>query len=221
MKLVNVQEMKQLDQLATAEYAVPGILLMDNAAQAVADAVNDSLDELDGESVVVFCGGGNNGGDGFGAARWTGDAAAELAMLQKTDAKVEAIAGEDDWVVAELAAAKADILVDALAGTGFHGDLEGDLLRACRLLNDSEKYIVAVDVPTGVNADNGAVSENAVRADKTVTMALLKTGLLLYPGREYCGDIELADIGMPAKMVEECASKKYRLTDDIVRELLP
>lgn len=66
MKLVNVQEMKQLDQLATAEYAVPGILLMDNAAQAVADAVNDSLDELDGESVVVFCGGGNNGGDGFG-----------------------------------------------------------------------------------------------------------------------------------------------------------
>ena len=241
MKLVNVQEMKQLDQLATAEYAVPGLLLMDNAAQAVADAVNDSLDELDGESVVVFCGGGNNGGDGFGAARWlqnygarvrvfvvgkaldavTGDAAAELAMLQKTDAKVEAIAGEDDWVVAELAAAKADILVDALAGTGFHGDLEGDLLRACRLLNDSEKYIVAVDVPTGVNADNGSVSENAVRADKTVTMALLKTGLLLYPGREYCGDIELADIGMPAKMVEECASKKYRLTDDIVRELLP
>ena len=241
MKLVNVQEMKQLDQLATAEYAVPGILLMDNAAQAVADAVNDSLDELDGESVVVFCGGGNNGGDGFGAARWlqnygarvrvfvvgkaldavTGDAAAELAMLQKTDAKVEAIAGEDDWGVAELAAAKADILVDALAGTGFHGEPEGDLLRACRLLNDSEKYIVAVDVPTGVNADNGAVSENAVRADKTVTMALLKTGLLLYPGREYCGDIELADIGMPAKMVEECASKKYRLTDDIVRELLP
>ena len=241
MKLVNLQEMKQLDQLATAEYAVPGILLMDNAAQAVADSVNDSLDDLDGESVVVFCGGGNNGGDGFGAARWlqnygarvrvfvvgkeleavTGDAAAELAMLQKTDAKVEAIAGEDDWVVAELAAAKADILVDALAGTGFHGELEGDLLRACRLLNDSEKYIVAVDVPTGVNADNGAVSENAVRADKTVTMALLKTGLLLYPGREYCGDIELADIGMPAKMVEECAIKKYRLTDDIVRELLP
>lgn len=98
-----------------------------------------------------------------------------------------------------MAAAKADILVDALAGTGFHGELEGDLLRACRLMNDSEKYIVAVDVPTGVNADNGAVAENAVRADKTVTMALLKIGLLLYPGREYCGDIELADIGMPAK----------------------
>ena len=138
MKLVNVQEMKQLDQLATAEYAVPGILLMDNAAQAVADAVNDSLDELDGESVVVFCGGGNNGGDGFGAARWlqnygarvrvfvvgkaldavTGDAAAELAMLQKTDAKVEAIASEDDWLLAELAAAKADLLVTAAVCKG-------------------------------------------------------------------------------------------------------
>lgn len=59
----------------------------------------------------------------------------------KTDAKVEAIAGEDDWVVAELAAAKADILVDALAGTGFHGEPEGDLLRACRLLNDSENIL--------------------------------------------------------------------------------
>lgn len=72
-------------------------------------------------------------------------------------------------------------MVDALAGTGFHGELEGDLLRACRLMNDSEKYIVAVDVPTGVNADNGAVAENAVRADKTVTMALLKTGLCSIP----------------------------------------
>lgn len=241
MKLVTAKEMKALDVQAQTDYAMPGILLMDNAAQAVAEAVHEALTALEGERVVIFCGGGNNGGDGLGAARWLqsygvsvrafvvgaaldavqGDAAMELAMFTKAGGRVEALSTEDDWVLAELAASKADVLVDALLGTGFHGELEGDVLRACELLNKSEKYILAVDVPTGVNADNGAVSENAVRADHTVTMALVKTGLLLYPGREYCGDIELADISMPVKLVEEYQSDKYRLTDEIVRELLP
>ena len=240
MKLVTAKEMKALDVQAQNDYAMPGILLMDNAAQAVAEAVHEALTALEGERVVIFCGGGNNGGDGLGAARWLqsygvsvrafivgaaldavqGDAAMELAMFTKAGGRVEALSTEDDWVLAELAASKADVLVDALLGTGFHGELEGDVLRACELLNKSEKYILAVDVPTGVNADNGAVSENAVRADHTVTMALVKTGLLLYPGREYCGDIELADISMPVKL-EEYQSDKYRLTDEIVRELLP
>lgn len=241
MKLVTAKEMKALDVQAQNDYAMPGILLMDNAAQAVAEDVHEALTALEGERVVIFCGGGNNGGDGLGAARWLqsygvsvrafvvgaaldavqGDAAVELAMFTKAGGRVEALSTEDDWVLAELAASKADVLVDALLGTGFHGELEGDILRACELLNKSEKYILAVDVPTGVNADNGAVSENAVRADHTVTMALVKTGLLLYPGREYCGDIELADISMPVKLVEEYQSDKYRLTDEIVRELLP
>ena len=241
MKLVTAKEMKALDVQAQNDYAMPGILLMDNAAQAVAEAVHEALTALEGERVVIFCGGGNNGGDGLGAARWLqsygvsvrafivgaalyavqGDAAIELAMFTKAGGRVEALSTEDDWVLAELAASKADVLVDALLGTGFHGELEGDVLRACELLNKNEKYILAVDVPTGVNADNGAVSENAVRADHTVTMALVKTGLLLYPGREYCGDIELADISMPVKLVEEYQSDKYRLTDEIVRELLP
>ena len=241
MKLVTAKEMKALDVQAQNDYAMPGILLMDNAAQAVAEAVHEALTALEGERVVIFCGGGNNGGDGLGAARWLqsygvsvrafvvgaaldavqGDAAMELAMFTKAGGRVEALSTEDDWVLAELAASKADVLVDALLGTGFHGELEGDVLRACELLNKSEKYILAVDVPTGVNADNGAVSENAVRADHTVTMALVKTGLLLYPGREYCGDIELADISMPVKLVEEYQSDKYRLTDEIVRELMP
>ena len=241
MKLVTAKEMKALDVQAQNDYAMPGILLMDNAAQAVAEAVHEALTALEGERVVIFCGGGNNGGDGLGAARWLqsygvsvrafivgaaldavqGDAALELAMFTKAGGRVEALSTEDDWVLAELAASKADVLVDALLGTGFHGELEGDVLRACELLNKSEKYILAVDIPTGVNADNGAVCENAVRADHTVTMALVKTGLLLYPGREYCGDIELADISMPVKLVEEYQSDKYRLTDEIVRELLP
>ena len=241
MKLVTAKEMKALDVQAQNDYAMPGILLMDNAAQAVAEAVHEALTALEGERVVIFCGGGNNGGDGLGAARWLqsygvsvrafvvgaaldavqGDAALELAMFTKAGGRVEALSTEDDWVLAELAASKADVLVDALLGTGFHGELEGDVLRACELLNKSEKYILAVDIPTGVNADNGAVSEQAVRADHTVTMALVKTGLLLYPGREYCGDIELADISMPVKLVEDYQSDKYRLTDEIVRELLP
>ncbi len=241
MKLVTAQEMKQIDLQAQTEYAVPGIVLMDTAAQAVADAAVEALDVVDGESVVVFCGAGNNGGDGFGAARWlasygvevrafvvgaalesiAGDAASELNMFTKDGGRVDVIASEDDWVLAELAASRADVVIDALLGTGFHGELQGDLLRVCSLINNSGKYVLAVDVPTGVNADNGAAAEQAVRADVTVTMGLVKSGLLLYPGREYCGDIELADIGLPAKLVDACDSGKFRLTEDVVRELLP
>lgn len=241
MKLVTAKEMQEIDKKAITEYAVPGILLMDTAAQAVADTVYETLETINGESVVIFCGSGNNGGDGLGAARWlasygvsvrvfligctldsvSGDAALELEMFNKAGGRVEAVVTEDDWVLAELAARRADIIVDALIGTGFYGELRGDVLRACQLLNESGKYILAVDIPTGVNADNGSAAEQAVHADCTLTMGLAKTGLFFYPGSEYCGEIKIASLGVPSKLLDECSSNKYRLTADLVRELLP
>ena len=252
MKLVTTQEMKEIDKLAMEKYGVSGLLLMDAAAKQVADAVVDELEKVyleknRGESaqnpckVVVLCGGGNNGGDGFGAARWlhsygnvvkvfligstcdkiSGDAASELAMLKAAGVVVRELAKEEDWFAVELAIERADIVVDAILGTGFSGELRPAARRACQLINQLAQRIVAVDVPTGVNSDNGATCEDAVKANVTVTMELPKVGLLLHPGKRLCGTVLVAGIGMPPKLLEEYPSHKYQITDAMVRSLLP
>lgn len=241
MKLVTAQEMRNIDKRAMEEFSVNGLVLMEHASKAVADVIKNIAAENDWEKVVVVCGKGNNGGDGLGAARWLaaygmkvqvllvnaaeedlhGDAAAELAMLKKAGGRLQCVNDANDLQLAEVICLKADVLVDALLGTGFYGELDGMLRDMCRIINSSERYVVAVDVPTGVNADSGTAAADAVQADCTVTMGLAKTGLLLYPGKEHTGELFLAQIGLPEKLVEECGSKKYLLTDEIIRSLLP
>ena len=240
MKVVTAAEMKELDKKASEIYAVPGLVLMDQAAKAVADVVAAELQDREGKA-VLFCGKGNNGGDGFGAARWlaaagipvkvflvgaacediTGDAAYELNMLLKAGVKVESITKEEDLLYAEIASLKAAVIVDALLGTGFHGELRPLLGKVCELINAAAKPVVAVDIPTGVNADDGSAAADAVKAKVTVTMALLKSGLLCYPGKELAGRVLVAAIGMPEKLLVEAPSKKYYVTEAIVAELLP
>lgn len=260
MKLVTAQEMKEIDKLATEKYGVPGLVLMDAAAKQVADAVVDLLkDAASAEhasvagvskacaassqlgKVVVLCGGGNNGGDGFGAARWlmsygvevkvfligtsedkiTGDAASELAMFKAAGGRLSTVAADEDWLTTELALERASVVVDAILGTGFAGELRPPAKRACQLMNELARHVVAVDVPTGVNADDGSACADAVRAELTVTMALPKTGLLLYPGKRLCGRVLVAGIGMPASLLADYPSRKYHITAPMVQRLLP
>lgn len=255
MKLVTAQEMKEIDKLAMTKYGVPGLVLMDTAAKQVADVVMELLRKSvlaqrvvdKGASgyaqfkVVIFCGGGNNGGDGFGAARWlasygiavkiflvgttlekiTGDAASELAMLKAAGLGVQLLTKEEDWLTAELAVERSSVVVDAILGTGFSGELRPAHQRACQLINQLGKQVVAVDIPTGVNADDGSASEDAVRADVTVTMALPKTGLLLHPGKGMTGRLLVANIGMSTQLLDDCASGKYHLNASMVRNMLP
>ena len=265
MKLVTAQEMKEIDKLATEKYGVPSILLMDAAAKVVADEVASILGEClvaksdDNENtinafgcadsvgdqqrgrVVVLCGGGNNGGDGFGTARWlhsygvrvkvfligttsekiSGDAAMELAMLRTDGIVVNEVIKEEDWYSVELAIERATVVVDAILGTGFSGELRPAAKRACQLINQLAEHVVAVDIPTGVNADDGSSCSEAVKAETTVTMALPKIGMLLYPGKHHCGSVLVANIGMPTKLVNEYASQKYQITEAMVQRLLP
>lgn len=241
MKLVTAQEMKEIDRLATAEYGVSGLLLMDAAAKHTADVALEYLPRERAGQAVIFCGGGNNGGDGLGAARWllsygarvkvflvgvepeklSGDAAVEMQLYLQAGGRMETLRGEEDWLLAQLAAERADVLVDALLGTGFSGELRPDARRACQLLNKCDAPVVAVDIPSGVQADDGSAAEDAVQATVTVTMALPKAGLLLYPGRAHAGKIFVANIGMPSKLLTAYPSRKYRVTAAMVRDLLP
>lgn len=241
MKLVTAQEMKTLEKAAMEQYAIPGLLLMENAAKAVADVALAVFEELAGERAVVICGKGNNGGDGFGVARWLmsygvmvkvflagaspekigGDAAKEMDMFRKAGGKIYRIESDADFDYAEAACCRSDLVIDALLGTGFHGELQGTEFRICGIIQKSGKVVLSVDVPSGVDATKGIAAEGAVKADVTVILGLIKIGLLLYPARDYVGRIVLADIGIPEKLFFECDSSKYLLTADIVRDLLP
>ena len=241
MKLVTAKEMQNLDRLAVEEYAIPGIVLMENASKAVADTAVEMLQNNGGNSVVVVCGKGNNGGDGFGAARWLanygyavtvwylgadlddvqGDAALELAMLQNAGVDVLHLVDEEGLFVVEVDCLNSDLIIDAMLGTGFAGELRGNYKKLCQIINNSGTEVLAVDIPTGVNADNGTADEDAIDADVTVTMALVKAGMLQYPAKELVGELHVAEIGMPNNLLAECNSKKYLLTAEIVSNLLP
>jgi hydroxyethylthiazole kinase-like uncharacterized protein yjeF len=240
MKLVLAEEMRQLDKYAEDELGIPGLLLMENASRAVADEATALLQDCFGKNIIILCGKGNNGGDGFGAARWlmnrgasvkvilagsqadlSGSAADELQYYLAGDGKVLELLTDVDLEQVEVLCSQADLLIDALLGTGFTGSLRNLYRDLCVLINRNPVKVLAVDIPTGVNADTGEADEDAVRADATVTMALPKQGLYLYPGADCVGKLTVADIGMPEKMLREAKSKRYILSAEMVAEMLP
>ena len=214
LELLTSEEMGQADRLAI-QGGLPGSALMENAGRAVADEV--SIRFPDARSVAVLCGPGNNGGDGFVAARhlaergyavrlgFNGDPsrlpqdAAAMAMLW---------AGAIEPLQRDLLA-KADVVVDALFGAGLARPIEGELATLIDAVNASGLPVIAVDVPSGIDGTSGAVKGVAVEATATVTFFRLKPGHLLLPGRELCGETRIADIGIPDSVIETIKPKTY------------
>lgn len=218
MKIVTAQQMRNIDQRAIKEFGIPGPVLMENAASAIMTEMERFFDGLAGVRVGIICGKGNNGGDGLALARRLsirgvavrvallapfnslgGEAKINLNILRKTDvqivpsASVRALSDITVW---------SDILIDAVLGVGLASPLKGVFAQTVEMINASGKPVVAVDIPTGINADTGEVMGVAIKADLTVTMALLKRGLVLLPGAEYAGTVRVADIGIPYEAVD-------------------
>jgi NAD(P)H-hydrate epimerase len=200
-----------LDRVAEAE-GMPVVELMERAGLAVARACVDLTGGAYGRRAVVVCGRGNNGGDGFVAARhlarWgvrvavfaldeptdpRGPAAANLARLSEVGVRSRPF----DPSILERELARADVAVDAIFGTGFHGTPEGPWASAIESLSGAQVPIVAVDIPSGVDGTSGSVDGVAVRADLTVTFGAAKTGGVLMPGAGFAGDLRVVDIGLP------------------------
>ncbi len=239
MKVATAAEMRRIDARAIGEYGLPGVALMENAGGAVARKVMEIVGEPADKKVCIFAGRGNNGGDGFvaarhlagrgarvkvfllGAAAVGGDAGVNLAILLKMGAEVFEVAGERDCDKAAVAAAVADCLVDALLGTGFRGEADGDLAALINIINAAGKPVVAVDIPTGIDADSGQARGLAVSATHTVTFGLPKPGLLFQPGAAHAGLVTVADIGLPAALLEDAAIRQNAVTAGLVRRLLP
>jgi hydroxyethylthiazole kinase-like uncharacterized protein yjeF len=214
-RLLTTAEMAQADALAIAG-GTPGSALMDKAGRAVADAVARGWRM--GSRVAVLCGPGNNGGDGFVAARVLVERGyrVELALLGAREALTGDAAGAAAaWKgsAGPLDAApieEADVVVDALFGAGLSRDLDGVAAATVERLNASGKPVVAVDVPSGLDGNTGQVRGVAVEATETVTFFRLKPGHLLFPGRALCGKLRIADIGIPESVLATIAPRQFR-----------
>jgi len=215
VKLVTTEQMRSLDRATIDDYGILGVVLMENAGRAVAEAAAQMLDGSG--RVVVVCGHGNNGGDGFVAARHLSNRSVpvEIYLL----AAIEDLAGEaasnchiaeqmglpifenPDPAALKAALDTADLIIDAILGTGISGEVRGAAREAIEVINRSMAPVISVDIPSGVSGDTGQVMGMAVQADRTLTFGLPKIGHYCYPGRDHCGEIELVDISLPAMLV--------------------
>jgi hydroxyethylthiazole kinase-like uncharacterized protein yjeF len=219
MKIVTAQQIRNIDHRAIRDFGISGPVLMENAAAGVLVEMERFFDGLSGRRVGIICGKGNNGGDGLALARrlsirgiavrvvllasfgiLKGEAKVNLFTLRKMD--VEIVQNASVRAIADVVA-WSDILVDAMLGVGLTSPLKGAYAFATELLNAAGKPVVAIDIPTGINADTGEVMDSAVRADLTVTMAVLKQGLVLYPGATYAGEVRVVDIGIPTEVIDK------------------
>ena len=214
LELLTAEEMGRADKLAI-EGGVAGATLMENAGRAVADEVAKRFPEM--ESVVVLCGPGNNGGDGFVAARHLMERGykvrlgfdGDVGRLPKDAAAMaKRFAGPREPLSPDMLE-RADVVVDALFGAGLARPIEGKLATLIGRVNDAGVPVVAVDVPSGIDGSTGEVRGVAIDAAVTVTFFRLKPGHLLLPGRIHCGAVKLADIGIPASVLAEIAPKTF------------
>ncbi|MBN8966293.1 MAG: NAD(P)H-hydrate epimerase, partial [Rhizobiales bacterium] len=208
MELLTTKEMAEADRLAVAG-GVAGVQLMESAGRAVADAVMRRCGR-DAPSICVVAGPGNNGGDGFVCARLLVERGYRVRLLLlgdrshlKRDAATVAARwpGTIDAATPE-ALAGAQLIVDAVFGAGLDRLVEGAARALIKAINASGVPVIAVDLPSGINGDSGAVMGVAVKATETVTFFRRKPGHLLLPGRLQCGPVHVVDIGIPATVLD-------------------
>jgi len=215
-RLLTSAQIKELDQRAIREGGVSGFELMDRAAARVVEAICQRWEGLEGLEVAVLCGKGNNGGDGFAAGRLLhragvgvrvflaarreeigGDARRHLEQMEQAGLPALPLIAEADLPALDQALAGADLAMDALLGTGSRGAPRPEMAQIIERLGRAGRPVVAVDLPSGLEADTGQVPGVCARAVLTVTFGLPKIGQLFFPGKEYCGTLVVADIGLP------------------------
>lgn len=235
-KLLTAEQMRQTDRFAIRKLGIPGIVLMENAGRAVADRAERMLEGCGNRKILILCGKGNNGGDGFAAGRHLanrgfevlfmlagdrkeirGDAGINLGIAETMGLPVIRMTGKRSL----LRAGRPALVIDALLGTGFSGKVSGIFLDAIQWMNASDVPVLSVDVPSGLNCDYGTFDPECVQADATVTLAEIKRGSILPPGREKCGCLTVADIGIPAGVKGLPSADAHLLQEEDIRSWLP
>lgn len=239
MKIVTAAQMKELDRLTITQARIPDLTLMEAAGAGVISCMEDFFGSLAGKRVTIFCGKGHNGGDGLVVARLLAKKRAVVRVLLLS--KLSDLTGAPKTMyrrlvrVAGQAAVHtpfsperarallgtSQVVVDALLGTGLSAPVTGPYQSAIELMNSSGRPVVAVDLPSGLHADTGAVLGRAVQATLTVTIGLPKLGLYAGSGIDHAGTVRVVDIGIPAPLVEAVASPLSLITPAEARQSLP
>ncbi len=239
MRVCTAKQMAAIDR-ETINGGIAGEALMERAGQAMTEALLEFLDETESvPGILVLCGKGNNAGDGLVVARLAvqQQCAVTVMLLSEpgglsTEAKLNfdrlpesvtvAIPPDDIWPEAfDELAEEATVIVDAIFGTGVKPPLRGPYVDLIRAINDAGLPCLSLDVPSGVSGDDGRVDPVAVAADLTVTVQLPKLGLLLAPGRDFAGDIEVVDIGFPDDICQRHAGELNWLPREDYLAMLP
>jgi NAD(P)H-hydrate epimerase len=239
MKVANAEEMQELDRKAIETYRIPGMILMENAGKGAAEVISNTFPDICKKKIGIIAGKGNNGGDGFVIARYLlnqgvsvkvylltdpkglrGDAETNFNILQRMKGEVIPVPSSKDYVKIKKDLEKFDVLVDGIFGTGLDAEVRGYYREVIDHLNTLQRPIVAVDIPSGLDANTGKPLGTAIRASLTITFGLPKVGHLIPPGLDYVGKVKIIDIGIPKRLVEEEKIPTYLLEkNEIMRWL--
>ena len=239
MWLVTPEQMQELDRQTIQDAKIPGTTLMERAGTGVVTHLLQHFGPLKGKKVVVFCGKGNNGGDGLVVARLLQDKGAHLTvilmaphkelskdaktMYRRLNKKIKPshILVLPSQETLESLIQDAHILIDGLLGTGLSSSLRDPYSTAITAMNASPAYTVAVDIPSGLDSKTGAILGTAIQADLTVTFGCPKIGLYVGDAIDQVGHIEVVDIGIPIEYVQELKPQNHLLTRELVSPLIP
>lgn len=220
------EQVRRVDQLAVSRYGIPSVILMENAGCNAAAIICENYGRTG--SAFVGCGTGNNGGDGCviarhlhnagwtvrvmvagGEARMTDDTRTNFGIIQAMELDVQVADDRNAQLTLIESISREEIIVDALLGTGFHGDVRSPTAELIAALNGVDRRaVVAIDVPSGLDCDTGAPSNATIRADLTITFVAHKRGFLEPSASPYVGRVEVADIGAPRELIEEIAAER-------------
>ena len=237
MLLVTAEEMREIDRQTIEGIGIPGIVLMENAGSSVAKKIKELVPNT--AKVIILAGHGNNGGDGFVVARHLGnqgydvetwligdirkcshDTLINFHALVHSGYKMKFWDEKNDNLL-KIHMDDADVIVDALLGTGAIGELREPFGDIVQFANEKKALRIAVDMPTGVNSNTGEVGETVFSADYTITFALPKLGQFLYPGASYVGELIIADISIPSIIYRTIDQKNHLINHQMVKDLLP
>ncbi len=225
MEVLTTSEMERADRLSIAA-GTPGFALMLSAGQAIAEAAGDLVEE---GPILVVAGPGNNGGDGFVAAAELAAQGREVSvilMCERDAIRGDAASAAKGWKYPVLpfnpqAIGKPALIIDALFGAGLSRQVAGEPAEMIEAINANGAPVLAVDLPSGINGTSAEIMGKAVRATETVTFFRKKPAHLLLPGRQYCGRVRVADIGIDARVLDEIRPQSFENTPQVWRKAFP
>lgn len=239
MRLVKASEMQEMDRMTIRELGIPGVVLMENAARGATKIFLDHFDHDEGEDVVVLCGRGNNGGDGYVMARYlheaglnvkvfvlsdlgkiSGDALINLEIIQRMNLEIKEVPGPEAWEACRQAITECDYIIDGILGIGLNSPVRGFYRQIIEEANASEKPIMAIDIPSGLHADTGQIMGVAIKAALTVTFGFPKPGQVVFPGAGLVGRLAGVDIGIPEMVSNRIPARCHMIEPRDFRPLL-